>query len=605
MMKRSLRIWAFFASILWLTAAAPAPGNPASNEIGYDRTSAYVEVKRDGVRLAVDVYLPQGREAGVRLPALLELTRYWRGAEHAATGEAAPLTNGLDRFFLSHGYALVKVDVRGSGASFGTRPAEYGPEEVRDGYDVVDWVVRQSWSNGRVGAYGTSYTGTTAELLAASGHPAVKAVIPGWSDYDVYASPVRPYGLLASGFIQEWSGYVDLLDANNPAVGGLVRRVDADEEGRLRAAAVKEHDANPDVYQMASAAEFRDQKAGPHSLAEASSLYWKKQIEASGVPMLVLASWLDAGTADGALRRFQHYSNPQKLLILASSHGGGTHASPYAVGGEPLAPLPSGREQADLRLRFFDHYLKDGESKEDPAKWPAIRYFNLSEEVFHETDIWPPAGSRMRSFFLVEDGSLASEPSAEAGEDVYQVDYDVTTGRANRWFTQMGNAVLNLDDRGAMDERMLTYTSSPLEADLQVTGTPVVHLSVSTNRDDGAVLIYLEDVDPTGRSRYVTEGGLRFIHRRLSKNPYHEQTTPYRSFAQADASGVVPGEAMEVVLELHPTSVLVRRGHRLRLAIAGADADTFDRLPASGETVLHVARGEASRIELPVLGDSK
>ena len=99
----------------------------------------------------------------------------------------------------------------------------------------------------------------------------------------------------------------------------------------------------------------------------------------------------------------------------------------------------------------------------------------------------------------------------------------------------------------------------------------------------------------------MTEGGLRFVHRRLSKNPYHEQTTPDRSFAQADALPVVPGESMPLAIELHPTSVLVRRGHRLRLSIAGADADTFERLPASGETLLRITRGEASRIELPVL----
>ena len=79
----------------------------------------------------------------------------------ASGGTPIPGIVGLDRHFLEHGYALVKVDARGSGASFGTRSAEYGREEVLDAYDVVEWVVSQEWSDGTVGAYGTSYTGTT------------------------------------------------------------------------------------------------------------------------------------------------------------------------------------------------------------------------------------------------------------------------------------------------------------------------------------------------------------------------------------------------------------------------------------------------------------
>jgi putative CocE/NonD family hydrolase len=121
---------------------------------------------RDDVRLAVDVNLPPGRGLGDTHPALLELTRYGRSSEDAETGKAIPSLGKLDQFFLDHGYAVVKVDVRGSGASFGTRPIEYGPEEVRDGYDLVEWVVRQSWSDGTVGAYGTSYTwGTTPSII--------------------------------------------------------------------------------------------------------------------------------------------------------------------------------------------------------------------------------------------------------------------------------------------------------------------------------------------------------------------------------------------------------------------------------------------------------
>ena len=121
----------------------------------------------------------------------------------------------------------------------------------------------QDWSDGTVGAYGTSYTGTTAEMLAAVNHPAVKAVIPGWSDFDTYISPVRPYGMLPRSFMKTWGDLVGSMDRNDTTVlGASVRRVDEDTDGKLLAAAIAEHSANPDVFEAVLAAEYRDDKFG-------------------------------------------------------------------------------------------------------------------------------------------------------------------------------------------------------------------------------------------------------------------------------------------------------------------------------------------------------
>ena len=582
--------------------AAPLVGQLSSGPA--DTSSLYVPT-RDGTRLAVDIHLPGNRKADAKLPCLIEQTRYWRSSEDPSTGKPNPSLGRLDRYFLENGYAILKVDVRGTGASFGSRQIEYGRQEVRDGYDVVDWIVKQPWSSGKVGAYGTSYTGTTAELLAAVQHPAVKAVIPGWSDFDTYRSPARPYGLLTEGLIREWGQLVGWLDRNQASkLGASVKRVDADRDGALLAQAVAQHGSNPDVYQAMKALVFRDQRmgSGQDSLAEASSLYWKKQIEASGVPMLVLASWLDAGTADGALLRFQHFKNPQQLLILASSHGGGFHGSPYAVSGQPADPIPPQKQQFELRLAFFDHYLK-GQDK-GVEQWPAIRYFNLGQEAFLETDRWPPQGVRQQRYFLGEGRTLSSQsPLSADGSDAYSVDFSVTTGQRNRWATQMGRPILNLDNRSAMDDRMLTYSSDPLREDLQISGTPVVTLHVTSDHQDGAFLAYLEDVDGQGRSRYVTEGGLRAIHRRLSRNPYFREDLPYHSFAASDAQPLVPNRVTELNFRLLPTSVLIRKGHRLRLAIAGADEGTLERVPAQGTPTITVHRNhvKTSFIDLPVV----
>ena len=601
---------AIFAGFL-VACEAPAERAPEPGAFSHYITA------EDGTRLAVDVYLPAGDTGGrdpaaAGYPALLTLTRYIRGFEDPDTGERINTLSPLDEHFLAHGYALVKADLRGSGASFGTRAIEYGPQEVRDMYDIVEWVVSQPWSDGSVGAYGTSYTGTTAELVTAVNHPAVKAVIPGWSDFDTYVSPVRPYGLTARSFLGIWSELVGYMDDNNTAeLGASVRRVDEDEDGSLLAAAVAEHAANPDVFEAVAANEFRDDTfADGFGWEHAAPVYWKDEIQASGVPMLVLVSWLDAGTADGTLLRFRHFSNPQKVVVMASTHGGANHASPYLVGGEPIPPDPPVEEQFEMRRLFFDHHLKGADNGVDD--WPPMRFYNLGEETYHTTGVWPPEGTGPRTLYMAAGGALAMDAGgalamdaggAAPGSDVYAVDPQVTSGANNRWLAQMGAPILNLHDRGEMDSRMLTYTTAPLESDLQIAGYPVITLRMAADREDGSVFVYLEDVAPDGRSRFVTDGGMRLLHRKVSRNPYFEGEVPYQSFARADAEPMPVGQAVDVTFRLWPVAALIREGHRLRVAIAGADADTFDLLPADGDITFTVHHGgeDGSRIELPVV----
>ncbi|MFN0178923.1 MAG: CocE/NonD family hydrolase [Gemmatimonadales bacterium] len=583
--------------------ADAAPEVPATAAPQHTTASFYAPM-RDGVRLAVEVHLPAGRGPNDRLPALLELTRYRRATLDAKTGQANPPLNPVDLEFIAHGYAVVKVDARGSGASFGTRPVEYGPEEVRDGYDVVDWVVKQAWSDGNVGGYGTSYTGTTAELLAAVNHPAVKAVIPGWSDFDSYPSPMRPYGLIATGLMKAWSDLVGAMDRNDGVVlGSTVRPVDEDKDGSLLKQALGDHAKNPDVFQTLAPAEYRDDDLGGGvTWAKIGTIEYQAEIERSKVPMLVFVSWLDAGTADGTLFRFRHFSNPQKVLVMAGMHGGRGHASPYRVSAEPLPPIPSEAEQFTLRRKFFDRHLK-GE-RNDVDSWPALRFFNLGEEAFHDSDVWPPAGTTNQVWHLSKGGGIESDAKAvTAGSDPYGVDPTVTTGKFNRWMAQLGEPIVGLDNRGEMDARMLAYTSEPLGGDLQIAGHPVVTLRLASDREDGAVLVYLEDVAPDGRSRYLTEGGLRLIHRKLGTNPYATTDLPYHTFARKDARPMTPGKAEEVTFQLWPIAALIKQGHRIRLAIAGADQSSFDPVPADGNATLTVTSGGTggSRLVLPVV----
>ena len=182
------------------------------------------------------------------------------------------------------------------------------------------------------------------------------------------------------------------------------------------------------------------------------------------------------------------------------------------------------------------------------------------------------------------------------------MDFEATTGNQNRWYTQMGGGDVIYPDRAESDRRLLTYTSAPLERDVEVTGNPVITLRLTSTASDGAFFVYLEDVGPDGRVTYVTEGMLRGIHRLVTTAPYRTMY-PYHSYRERDAAAMVPGALTELRFGLFPVSVLFKRGHRIRIAIAGADKDTFGRIPAEGAVTWRVSRtgGAPSYIDLPVI----
>ena len=180
------------------------------------RTSHYLTM-RDGVRVAVDLHLPAAQS--MPLATILHQTRYFRGVHvhkrlFKGLESALEQVNTTRRRFLEAGFAWVDVDARGSGASFGTRPCPWSPDETEDGGEIVDWITRQPWSNGRVGATGVSYAGTAAEMLLLCRHPAVKAIAPRFSLFDVYTDVMAPGGVPLRWFTDNWKRVNDSLDAN-------------------------------------------------------------------------------------------------------------------------------------------------------------------------------------------------------------------------------------------------------------------------------------------------------------------------------------------------------------------------------------------------------
>ena len=588
---------------------------------GYARNESRYLTMRDGVRIAIDVWCPPDLAAEARIPAVMRATRYWRAAETRfpyrilyGLGRAEPLGLREANGFNEAGYALVTVDVRGSGASFGQRPIEFSPDETADLGEVADWIAAQPWSNGKVGTYGVSYDGNTAELAAVPGRPAMKAVAPQYSDFDPLMYMAMPGGVFNSGFIRAWNNGNQALDANDlltaMEAAGFSRiqlsalflgakPVDGNQGRILLAEAVAGH-KTADLYTGLLQRTYRDDAvAETGQTSEQISPYGlKKELEGSGVPMYVWVGWLDAGTVDGALSRYLTFNNTQQVIIGAWSHGGDHDADPFHPA--DAAPDPPVSAQFDMLLEFFDSQLKDAPT---PPK-REIRYCVMGSGEWKTTAIWPPAGVTPQRWYFQTDYGLAPDtPEANSGADTYTVDYAATTGPTNRWHTQLAGDDIVYPDRAIEDRKLLTYTSAPLEADTEITGTPLVTLYVSSTASDGAFHVYLEDVATDGRVTYITEGMLRALHRRVADGPPpYVQLGPYHTFARADGQDLVPGEIAELRFSLYTTSVLIKKDHRIRVAIAGHDGSMFARYPETGTPVLTLYRNSVypSWVELPI-----
>jgi uncharacterized protein len=609
----------------------PLPGEKVTPAGMVRNTSHYVRAA-DGTRIAIELWLPPHLHAGQKVPALVQGTRYIRATRVTALGRVLNLLGAgapgvaPDRrteFFNARDYAWVVVDVRGTGASFGVHRTEYDPQEAADYAAVLDWIVAQPWSNGRAGAVGVSYDGTSAELMTTTRHPALKAVAPLYSDFDPQYQLVRPGGVFQPAFIETWSQAVAAMDRNDicalSAVGrdaplpfwectltkllvGGIKPVEEDRDGTLLAAAVAEH-RTPDVVGAVRELKFRDSPYAQSKLAMPQIAVFgrRAEIEASGVPMFLVTGWSDAATTDGALARYHDFSNHQTLWIGPFSHGGAYDTDPFAPA--ERSAVWSGQEQYGRVEAFFAAYLKN--QGEPP---PGIHYYVMNGPGWRDTNQWPPPGRIRQTLFLhASEQTLTATPAAADSRMQFTVDYSASTGSSTRWHTLDGGGDVVYADRRDQAGKVLRVASAPLQTDVVIAGTIVADLCLAASTPDAAFHVYLEDVAPDGRVTYLTEGVLRSIHHRLSDAPpayWHDG--PYRSFLSADAAPLVPGEATRVVIPAYATAVRLAKGHRIQLALAGADAGVFERVPASGPApVFTVFSGPShpSSVSLPVLPD--
>ena len=515
----------------------------------------------DGAELAATVVLPAdagGNAVETPLPTILSLTGY-----NKAVGDFVPTLGGGNALFVSHGYAHVIVDVRGTGASDGQWEA-FGAGEQADYRPTLDWVAAQPFSNGSIGLYGTSLLGITAVLTAAQGHPAVKALFPIVPMADGYRDIVFTGGQTNIGFIPLWLGLVTalgVLDPNlvtAPATGlaQMLSRV----QGTLTTFQV------PLLLQSVI--------GDPDTAFDGEFWRVRSPIEQAGniqVPTFIVGGLSDIfQRGEPLLYEALKNRNTTKLLM-----GPWTHLDLINTG-LPADGVPTLDE---IALRWFDQYVKGEPNGAD--RLPNVTQFVLGHGHFVSTTDWPHPQASAQRLYLRGDKSLSADAPA-AGENSNLVLQQPLTGLCSASASQWTAGALGLipilpcvqDDNVAtlLDAR---YETPVLAQDLYLSGPIQADIWITTTALNAGLSVRVSDVDGAGNAAPLTNGlltaSLRAVDESRSRYLDGQMIQPWHPFTPESEQAVVSGEPMLLQVEVFPTSAMIAAGHKLRISVGPSD----------------------------------
>jgi hypothetical protein len=551
---------------------------------------------RDGVRLAVDIYRPaaNGAPAPGRFPVILERTPYDKAR-----------IESWARYFVPRGYVAVGQDVRGRYASEGRwRPHR---DDVNDGYDTVKWIGEQPWCDGKIGTVGTSYPGGTQHALAISNPPYLTTVIP----VDAMSNYGR-YGIRHNGaFELRWLNWIFTIGAPNgshesrdPALRAVLARLGEQVREYARGLPLR---AGMTPLRLAPDYEAWLVEAMGHGDNDA---LWKNMgasvvdhvAEYKDMPVLLVGGWYDSWGSQTANLNYLELSKakkgPIRLVMGPWTHGGQGESFAGEAEFGPEAALDFNA----LRVRWFERWLKGKENGVE--RGAPVRLFVMGGGDAHKTaegrlfvggrwrdePEWPLARTITTPYYLHADGTLSIEKpkSDDPGSTRYLFDprHPVPTLGGN--ISSEGILML----RGAMDQRcrkdfwlcqderplsarndVLVFQTPPLTQDVEVTGRLLVKLWASSSAPDTDFTAKLIDVYPpnadfpAGVDLNVADSIVR---------------ARYRDSLEK-ATLMKPGEIYSFTIEMYPTSLVLQRGHRIRLDISSSNFPRFDVNPNTGE----------------------
>ena len=527
---------------------------------------------RDGVRLATDLYLPVG--AGDTLPAILIRTPYHKDTYRGSTGPA--------QFFAGQGYVVVSQDVRGQFSSEG----EYRVQltDAQDGYDSIDWIVKQPWSTGKVGTYGCSYLGEVQFLLSKMRHPAHAAMIP-----QAASGAVGPAG----GFFTNFGAYDGGAFLLSTAFGwfGLAghkvrvadraalqpRLAEQDFPAMLRTLPVVEM-ARRANYPPSDYEDFVSHPPGDPYWDEVGYL---RDDDRFDTPALHVNSWLDV-TPEQTLYAFNlmrknavsaRGRDHQFVIMSPTTHCASEAATEHTkVGALDVgdARFPFSR----LYVDWFDYWLRGVEN--GVTELPRVHYYVGGQGAgeWRSGPSWPVPGMQPVSYYLASggrantssgDGVLSLTQPGRDGRDTYVYDPGDPFPSRGGTICCTGNPK---DQPGIFEQTdlegrrdLLVYTTPVLTEGVTVAGPVKLVLYVSSDAKDTDFNAKLLDVDPEGRSWNVLNGVLRARYREgMRKKVLME-----------------PGKVYRIEVSLKATGYRFAPGHRIRLHVTSSDFPLYDR----------------------------
>ena len=521
---------------------------------------------RDGVRLATDVYLPEG---GGRFPVILIRTPYNKNNE-------AEVADAI--FFASRGYAVAIQDCRGRFDSEG----EWTPfvNEAHDGYDAQTWCGTESWSTGKVGTSGGSYVALTQWMPAPLRNPHLAAMAPQVGFSNLYHNWVYTGGAFQLAFNLRW-GPVQMRSRTNQ-----VRHLWLPPEQHLSAffdhLPLIEGDENAGGAWAPYKEWIRHPDYGPYWESPGNLERHYPEID---VPVYGFGGWYDVflqGTLNNfmgvrAQGRSERARRGQKVLIGPWIHclgerGTRSRSGDVDFGAEALVDL-RGEE-----LRWFDHWLKGIDN--GILDEPPVRVFVMGANRWRRASEWPIPGTRYVAWHLhgagnanTSQGDGRLEPAAPAAEPPDRFVYDPhdpvpTLGGSTCCSEETTPVPMGPRDQRAVAWRrdVLVYDSEALERDLEVTGPISVVLYAASTAPDTDFTAKLVDVFPSGYAMNVAQGILRARYRDSWCEP-----APMR-----------PGEIYRLEIDCWSSSNCFRRGHRIRVEISSSNYPQFDRNPNTG-----------------------